>query len=136
MSLIENVKAGYRLIIPGTEMTSCEISGLIQECWQHDPDRRPSAFRAFEMLNCYYGRMQAGSEACSESDNKDIHFESTDSLVEDDICSDYNEVETIQSDVETINILSQVLRHLPLHMHLCYQMRFLNLSYLLRALAL
>jgi len=45
--------------------------------------------------------MQACSEACSESDDKDIHFESADSLVDDDICSDYNEVETIQSDVET-----------------------------------
>jgi len=52
MSLIKNVEAGHRPIIPGTEITSCELSGLVQECWQHDPDCRPSAFSAFEVKMC------------------------------------------------------------------------------------
>ena len=41
LSLIENVKCGYRPPIPTTteiETASVKISGLIQECWLQDPD--------------------------------------------------------------------------------------------------
>ena len=61
LSLMENVKRGYRPVIPTNteiEAASVKMSNLIQECWLQDPDLRPTAMEVHRLLDEYFTAIQ------------------------------------------------------------------------------
>lgn len=102
LSLIESVRAGQRPVMP--LHTEPEISGLIQECWQHNPESRPIATKVFRTLDNYLSRIQNTHQSeelttfpleKSQHDNED-DFAELDDQLEYSHQVDYEEVYPVE----------------------------------------
>ena len=113
LSLIENVKCGYRPAIPTNieiETAIVKISSLIQECWLQDPDLRPTAMEVYRLLDEYFTAVQE-SQAMEDSASSTSRFCNPVNVDNDTIESEgelpsFTDVNTLGSNTDP-SVLSQ-----------------------------